>query len=69
MDLNEAQTRALYIDKQLALAGWNVKDRTHVIEELGIHLRPQGTRERPPASEFEGKLFASLQQRAFRGEL
>ena len=50
MDLNEAQTRARYIDKQLFLAGWNVKDHSSVIEELEIHLKPEGVRERVPAS-------------------
>ena len=58
MDLNEAQTRAQFIDKQLLLAGWNVKDHSSVIEELEIHLNPKGTRERPPASEFEDKRFS-----------
>lgn len=58
MNETEAQTRALYINNQLALAGWNVKDRSQVIEELEIHLRPQGVRERPPASEFEDKRFS-----------
>jgi len=58
MNESEAQTRALYIDKQLALAGWNVKDRSQVIEELEIHLNPRGVRERPPVSEFEDKRFS-----------
>ncbi|MBU1049735.1 DEAD/DEAH box helicase family protein [Candidatus Bipolaricaulota bacterium] len=58
MNESEAQTRALYIDKQLALAGWNVKDRSHVIEELEIHLNPSKVRERPPVSEFEDKRFS-----------
>ncbi|MFC2079517.1 DEAD/DEAH box helicase family protein [Candidatus Bipolaricaulota bacterium] len=58
MNLNEAQTRARYIDTQLALAGWNVKDRSQVIEELEIHLDPKGVRERPPTSEFEDKRFS-----------
>jgi len=58
MSFNEAQTRAQLIDKQLALAGWNVRDRSQVIEELEIHLRPQGVRERPPASKYEDKRFS-----------
>ena len=58
MNLNEAQTRVQIIDKQLVLAGWNVKDRSQVIEELEIHLNPTGIRERPPVSEFEDKRFS-----------
>ena len=58
MNLNEAQTRAQFIDKQLALAGWNVKDRSQVIEELEIHLQPHGVRERPPASKYDDKRFS-----------
>jgi len=58
MDLNEAQTRAQRIDKQLELAGWNLRDRSQVIEELEIHLHSEGTRERPPTTEFDGKRFS-----------
>ena len=58
MHLNEAETRAQLIDKRLALAGWNVKDHSQVIEELEIHLDPQRTRERPPAGQFEDKRFS-----------
>ncbi len=45
MDLNETQTRRRIIDKQLALAGWNVDDPAHVVQELDIDLtgdRPGG---------------------------
>jgi len=45
MYLSEAETRARFIDARLALAGWNVKDRSHVIEELEVHLADTGTRE------------------------
>jgi len=58
LDLTEAQTRALRIDKQLALAGWNLSDRSQVIEELEIHLRDTHARERPPASELEDSRFS-----------
>ena len=58
MDLTEAQTRAQRIDVQLELAGWNVRDRSQVIEELEIHLNPERTRERPPPTEFDGKRFS-----------
>ncbi|NUY03541.1 type I restriction endonuclease subunit R [Paraburkholderia youngii] len=36
MTKSEAQTRGELIDRQLALAGWNVKDPTQVIEEFNI---------------------------------
>ncbi|MGB2983181.1 MAG: DEAD/DEAH box helicase family protein [Candidatus Bipolaricaulia bacterium] len=60
MDPTEAQTRAQRIDKQLRLAGWNLSDRSQVIEELEIHLDPEpgGVVERSPATEFEGKRFS-----------
>lgn len=58
MDLNEAQTRAQRIDKQLALAGWDLSERSQVIEELEIHLRDIRSRERPPASKFEDSRFS-----------
>ena len=60
MDLNEAQTRAQRIDKQLSLAGWDLTDRSQVIEELEIHLdrTPTTSAERPPASKFEGRRFS-----------
>lgn len=43
MDLTEAQTRVQLIDRHLALAGWHVRDRAQVIEELEIHLRSDQT--------------------------
>jgi len=58
MDLTEAQTRARLIDTRLALAGWNLRDRSQVIEELEIHLRDIRSRERPLASEFEDSRFS-----------
>ena len=36
MTKSEAQTRSELIDQQLALAGWNVKDHTQVVEEYDI---------------------------------
>ena len=36
MTKSEAQTRSELIDQQLALAGWNVKDPTQVVEEFDI---------------------------------
>ena len=36
----EAQTRQEIIDRKLALAGWNVKDPSQVIEELDIYVQP-----------------------------
>jgi type I restriction enzyme R subunit len=50
MELTEAQTRARLIDTRLALAGWNVKDRGQVIEELEILLRDTRVAERPAES-------------------
>ena len=58
MDLTEAQTRAQLIDKQLANAGWNLKDRSQVIEELEIHLRADGTAEPKPDSEWGESRFS-----------
>ena len=58
MSLSEAETRAQKIDRQLALAGWNVKDHSAVIEELEIHLNPEKIRSHPPASEYEDKRFS-----------
>lgn len=37
MSETEALTRIKRIDKQLELAGWNVKDPTQVVEEYDIH--------------------------------
>lgn len=34
MGISESKTRSELIDLQLALAGWNVKDPTQVVEEL-----------------------------------
>jgi type I restriction enzyme R subunit len=36
--MNEAKTRKEIIDSRLKQAGWNVTDRTQVIEEFDIHL-------------------------------
>jgi len=60
MDLTEAQTRAERIDKQLQLAGWNLDDRTEVIQELEIKLNPAAGRTAEPSrlSEYAGKRFS-----------
>ena len=60
MDLNEAQTRAQRIDEQLGLAGWDVADRSRVIEELEIHLNrsPTTSAEPPPDGEYADKRFS-----------
>ena len=58
MDLSEAQTRAQLIDKQLANAGWKIKDRSQVIEELEIHLRADRTAEPKPDSEWDESRFS-----------
>ena len=58
MELTEEQTRAQLIDRQLALAGWNRKDRSQVIEELEIHLRAGETKEHLPESEYADKRFS-----------
>jgi len=58
MNETEAQTRARFIDTKLALAGWNVKDRSQVIEELEIHLKSDGTRESTRPSFYADKRFS-----------
>ena len=39
--MDEKTTRIEIIDKKLAIAGWNVKDPTQVIEELDIEINPK----------------------------
>jgi len=58
MELTEAQTRARLIDTRLALAGWNVKDRGQVIEELEILLRDTRTAESPADYEPSESCFS-----------
>ncbi len=57
MTRSEAQTRAELIDRQLALAGWNVQDPTQVVEEFDILTAlPEGVEEsRTP---YEGHQFS-----------
>ena len=57
MSKTEAQTRSQLIDQQLALAGWNVKDPTHVVEEFDILVGlPQGVAE--PRTPYDGHQFS-----------
>ncbi len=56
MSETEAQTRSEFIDRQLALSGWNVKDPTQVVEEFDILVGlPQGVTE--PRTPYEGHAF------------
>jgi type I restriction enzyme R subunit len=53
----EAQTRSDLIDRQLALAGWDVKDPTQVVEEFDILIAlPDGVAE--PRTPYEGHEFS-----------
>jgi len=53
----EAQTRSELIDRQLALAGWDVKDPTQVVEEFDILIAlPDGVAE--PRTPYEGHQFS-----------
>lgn len=57
MSKTEAQTRSELIDKQLAVAGWNVKDPTQVREEFDILTTlPEGVSE--PRTKYEGHQFS-----------
>ena len=57
MTKSEAQTRSDLIDQQLALAGWNVKDPTQVVEEFDILTElPPGVAE--PRTPYEGHQFS-----------
>lgn len=57
MTKTEAQTRSELIDRQLAQSGWNVKDRTQVIEELDILIPlPEGVAQ--PRTPYEGHQFS-----------
>jgi len=58
MHLSEAETRARHIDTRLALAGWNVNDRSQVIEELEVHLRDTLSREPLGAEPVAGSGFS-----------
>jgi len=53
----EKQTRKQIIDKQLERAGWNVSDRTQVVEEYDISVGlPEGVRE--PITPYQGHQFS-----------
>ncbi|GAB4213612.1 MAG: hypothetical protein OHK0012_10050 [Synechococcales cyanobacterium] len=54
---NEKQTRIALIDQLLAQSGWNVQDRTQVIEEFDI-LIPQSNRVAEPATPYKGHQFS-----------
>lgn len=57
MTPSEAQTRSQLIDQQLAQAGWNLEDRTQVIEEFDILTAlPEGVAE--PRTPYEGHQFS-----------
>jgi type I restriction enzyme, R subunit len=54
---NEKQTRKEHIDQQLKIAGWDVSDRTQVIEEFDIVVGlPDGFSE--PLSPYQGHQFS-----------
>ena len=57
MNHSEIQTRLELIDKQLALAGWNVKDSMQVVEEFYILTDAQGGTIGPRGSD-EGRQFS-----------
>ena len=57
MTKTEAQTRQDIIDVQLLAAGWNVRDKTQVIEEFNIQVDlPKGIKE--PRTKYEGHQFS-----------
>lgn len=57
MTNSEAETRTRLIDKQLAISGWNVKDKTQVVEEFDIRTPlPEGVAE--PRTPYEGHQFS-----------
>lgn len=57
MGISESKTRSELIDQQLALAGWNVKDLTQVVEEFDILTTlPPGVAE--PRTRYEGHQFS-----------
>ena len=56
MTKTEAQTRKDLIDRKLKDAGWNITNRTQVIEEFDIELIPSN-RVAEPANPFPGHQF------------
>ncbi len=57
MTRTEADTRARLIDRQLAQSGWNVKDRTQVIEEFDIRV-PLSDEVAEPRTPYQGHQFS-----------
>ncbi|MCP5448417.1 MAG: DEAD/DEAH box helicase family protein [Chromatiaceae bacterium] len=57
MTQTETQTRKELIDKQLQFAGWDLNDRTQVVEEFDIKVGlPEGIQE--PRTKYEGHQFS-----------
>lgn len=57
--MDEAQTRREIIDRNLALAGWNVDDPSHVTQELDIDLSAAGRpKAKMPDDPHTGHQFA-----------
>jgi type I restriction enzyme R subunit len=56
MSLNEKQTRQQIINLRLASAGWDVNDRTQVIEELEILVTPSIVSD--PQTSYQGLQFS-----------
>lgn len=57
MTHSEAQTRKQLIDGQLGAAGWDVRDKTQVIEEFDIQVGlPEGVKE--ARTQYEGHQFS-----------
>ena len=54
---SESDTRQQLVDDRLALAGWDVRDPTQVIQELDIYVGGGG-RVREPATRYTGHRFA-----------
>ncbi|HKV70186.1 MAG TPA: DEAD/DEAH box helicase family protein [Gemmatimonadales bacterium] len=54
---SESDTRQQLVDDRLALAGWNVRDPTQVIQELDIYVGGAG-RVREAATRYTGHRFA-----------
>ncbi len=57
MSHTEAQTRKEIIDHRLSEAGWNISDRTQVVEELEIEVA-QADNSQEPAGTYRGSQFS-----------
>lgn len=57
MTKTEAQTRSEIIDQQLGESGWNVKDKTQVVEEFDI-LTELPAEVREPTTKYQGHQFS-----------